>query len=151
MPVGTRKMETVRRELKSCPPDGFVVLRQLSYDEMLERRDGATKVLMERGDSGRNADAKMAVQIANRWSNYFSFPRCIAEHNITDDNGVPLDFSSKGIELTFKSLDPKLGAEIEALIDEMNQEEEEPKDFTKDASSSSLDEKNLPSESMVGN
>ena len=145
MPVGTRKMETVRRELKSCPPDGYVVLRQLSYDEMLERRDGATKVLMERGVGGRNADAKMAVQIANKWSNYFSFPRCIVEHNITDENGVLLDFSSRGIELTFKSLDPKLGAGIESLIDELNQEEEEPAGFTNAPSSSSPDETTEPS------
>lgn len=138
MPVATRSMETVRRELKSCPPDGYVVLRQLSYDEMLERRDGATKVLMERGQ-GRNADAKMAVQIANKWSNYFSFPRCIVEHNLTDDNGVLLDFSAKGIEMTFKSLDPKVGSEIEKHVDELNQEEEEPEDFTKQPSSSSPD------------
>lgn len=145
MPVATRKMETVRRELKSCPPDGYVILRQLSYDEMLERRDGATKVLMERGIGGRNADAKMAVQIANKWSNYFSFPRSIVEHNLTDENGVPIDFSAKGIELTFKSLDPKIGADIEALIDELNQEEEEPEGFTNAHSLSSPDEKTEPS------
>ena len=107
---------------------------------MVEGREGATKVLMERGQGGRNADAKMAVQIANKWSNYFSFPRCIVEHNITDENGVLLDFSQRGIELTFKSLDPKLGAEVEALIDELNQEEEEPEGFTNAASSSSPDE-----------
>jgi len=147
MPVGTRKQETVRRELRTCPPDGYVVLRQLSFDEMLERRDGATKVLMERGVGGRNADAKMAVQIANKWSNYFSFPRCIVEHNITDENGNLLDFSTKSIEFTFRALDPKLGTEIENLIDELNQEEEEPEDFTKSPSSLSQNGPMQPSES----
>lgn len=149
MPVGTRKMETVRRELKTAPPDGYVVLRQLSFDEMLERRDGATKVLMERGVGGRNADAKMAVQIANKWSNYFSFPRCIVEHNITNEDGVLLDFSQRGIEQTFRMLDPKIGTEIETLIDELNQEEEEPEGFTNAASSASQGETMQQSENMV--
>lgn len=144
-------MDTVRRDLRTCPPDGYVVLRQLSFDEMLERRDGATKVLMERGVGGRNADAKMAVQIANKWSNHFSFPRCIVEHNLTDENGTLFDFSEKGIAATFKMLDPKVGAEIETLVDELNQEEEEPEDFTKQPSSSSLDEQSTLTESMVSN
>lgn len=139
MPVGTRKMDTVRRELRTCPPDGYVVLRQLSFDEMLERRDGATKVLMERGVGGRNADAKMAVQIANKWSNHFSFPRCIVEHNITDDSGTLLDFSERTIESIFRMLDPKIGAEMERLIDELNQEEEEPEDFMNVPSPASQD------------
>ena len=136
MPVATRKMETVRRELKSSPPDGFVVLRQLSYDEMLERRDGGIKILMEQSP-GRNVDAKTSMQIANRWSNQFTFPRCITDHNLTDENSVPLNFAGN-IELIFKSLDPKVGAEIEKYIDELNQEDES-EDFTPAASSSSQD------------
>lgn len=150
MPVATRKTETVRRELKTAPPDGFIVLRQLSFDEMLERRDGATKVLMERGVGGRNADAKMAVQIANKWSNRFSFPRCIVEHNLTDENGNPLDFTERGIDQTFRMLDPKIGAEIERLVDELNQEEEEPEGFTNAPYSSSPDGETQPNESLVG-
>lgn len=143
MPVGTRKTETVRRELKSCPPDGFVVLRQLSYDEMLERRDGGVKILMEQSP-GRNVDSKTSMQIANRWSNQFTFPRCIVEHNITDDNNVPLDF--RQTEMVFKMLDPKLGAEIEKYIDELNQEDES-EDFTNAPNLSSLTENDKPSES----
>lgn len=144
MPVATRKAETVRRELKTCPPDGYVVLRQLSFDEMLERRDGATKILMERG---ANADASMALQIANKWSNYFSFPRCIVEHNLTDEDGNPIDFAEKVIAQTFKTLDPKIGAEIEGHIDKLNQEDEEPVGFTKQPSSSSQNGLSKPNES----
>jgi len=144
MPVGTRRNEPIKHDLRTLPPDGYVVLRQLSYDEMLERRDGATKMLMERGPSGRNADSKMAVQIANRWSNRFSFPRCIQEHNITDDNGVALDFSERSIDMTFKILDPRIGAEIERLIDEMNNEEEVEEDFIPAQNGSLQDESVKP-------
>lgn len=145
MPVATRKTETVRRELKTCPPDGYVVLRQLSFDEMLERRDGATKILMERGAG--NTDASMALQIANKWSNYFSFPRCIVEHNLTDEDENPIDFAEKVISQTFKTLDPKIGAEIEGHIDKLNQEDEEPVGFTKPPSSPSPNGPTKPSES----
>jgi hypothetical protein len=142
-------METVRRELKSCPPDGFVVLRQLSYDEMLERRDGGIKILMEQSP-GRNVDSKTSMQIANRWSNSFTFPRCIVEHNITDENSVPLNFASGNIEMVFKMLDPKLGAEIERYIDELNQEDES-EDFSTVPNSSSQDENEQPKESSPEN
>lgn len=126
MPVATRKSELVRRDLNTCP-GGYVVLRQLSYDEMLERRDGGLRIMMEK--AGRaDIDPHVAIQLANKWSNYFTFPRAIVEHNLTDENGVALDFSRP--ELVFKHLDPKVGAEIERYIDELNQEEE-PEGFMK--------------------
>ena len=138
MPVATRKAETVRHDLKSLP-GAWVELRQLSYDEMLERRDGATQILMERGI--RNADSnQMAVKVLNRWSNQYSFPRCIVGHNITDEAGTPLDF--KNPDKTFPILDPKIGAEIESFIDKMNQEDEVGEDFTSPPDSA------LPNESM---
>lgn len=140
MPVGTRKIETVKYDLKTLP-GGYVELRQLSYDEMLERRDGATQILMERGI--KNADSQqMNVKVLNRWSNQYSFPRCIVEHNITDDQGVLLDFSKP--ERVFPMLDPKLGAEIESLIDKLNQEDEVDEDFTPAPASSSQDGINSP-------
>lgn len=145
MPVATRKLETERKELKSLE-GGYVELRQLSYDEMLERRDGATKMLMERG--ANNADSRMAVQIANKWSNYYTFPKCIVDHNLTDENNIPLDF--KKPDAVFKVLDPRVGAEIESYIDAMNQEEEPPADFTPPQNGSSQEEKIEPSELSTG-
>lgn len=136
MPVATRKAETVKHDLKTCE-GGFVVLRQLSYDEVLERRDGATQMLMERGVRNRD-NPQMAIKIANKWANTYSFPRCIVDHNLTDSNEILLDFSKP--EQVFKFLDPKVGAEIEALIDEMNQEAEENENFTGPADSSSTNE-----------
>lgn len=141
MPVATRMTETVRRELRSCPPDGFVVLRQLSYDQMLERRDGASQILMGQGVRD-GATPQMAVKILNKWSNAYTFPRCIVEHNLTDAQGNPLDFSHP--EQVFQTLDPKVGAEIEAYIDELNQDAEGSEVFTPSSDSSSEEETNMP-------
>lgn len=146
MPVGTKKKDTQREELKSLE-GAFVELRQLSYDEMLERRDGATKMLMERGDGA--SDGRMAVQIANKWSNYYTFPRCIVDHNITDENEVLLDFSKP--DKVFKILDPRVGQEIERLIDTLNNEDEVEPNFTSAQNGSSPDEKMQLQEPSVEN
>ena len=141
MPVATRKIETVKYDLKSLQ-GAWIELRQLSYDEMLERRDGATQILMERGIKDTDSQ-QMNVKVLNRWSNQYSFPRCIVEHNLTDETGKLLDFSKP--EYVFPMLDPKVGAEIESLIDKLNQEDEEPEVFTPPQDSSSLDGPSEPS------
>jgi len=110
---------------------------------MLERRDGATKMILDRGD-GRQVDAAMSVQIANKWSNHYSFPKCIVDHNLTNEDGVALDFR-KPVEV-FKFLDPRIGAEIERYIDELNNEEEPTPDFTSAQNGSSQDETHKPNE-----
>lgn len=144
MPVATRKEDTVKCELKTCPPDGYVVLRQLSYDEMLERRDGASKMLME--SSAGNSNPQMAVQVLNRWSNEYTFPRCIVDHNLTDPNGVPLDFSKP--KLVFKHLDPRVGTEIEGYIDDLNNADEAEGNFPSAPNGSSPEETDKPNESL---
>lgn len=141
MPVATRKIETVKYDLKSLN-GGWVELRQLSYDEMLERRDGATQILMERGIKDTDSQ-QMNVKVLNRWSNQYSFPRCIVDHNLTDETGKQLDFSKP--EFVFPMLDPKIGAEIESLIDKLNQEDEKAEDFTPLPDSSSPDGPSEPS------
>lgn len=144
MPVATRKQETIKHDLKTCE-GGWVELRQLSYDEMLERRDGATQILMERGVRNDTAP-QMAIKIANKWSNQFTFPRCITDHNLTDDNNVQLNFSKP--QEVFRYLDPKVGAEIERLIDELNQEADENEDFTTVSNSSSQVEEHSQPENL---
>lgn len=140
MPEAGLKTKAERYDLKTCE-GGFVTLRQLSYDEMLERRDGAMNVTQQMGI--KNASA--TIRFANKWSNYFSFPRCIVEHNLTFD-GVAIDFSKPKVALA--QLDPKIGAEIEKYIDDLNQEEEELEDFTTAVPSSSTEESISPLPSM---
>jgi hypothetical protein len=43
----------VKHELQTAPPDGYVMLRRLPYDEILKRREMATRLSMEQSSGGR--------------------------------------------------------------------------------------------------
>jgi len=145
MPVATIKPGTTyRKDLKTLE-GAFVEIRQLSFDEMLERRDKAMKMSMEaregkraRKDEKRKIDFESAMQ----WTRYFEFSRCIVDHNLTDENERPLDFSNR---MTLKVLDPRVAQEIERHIEELNQEDEDEdmEDFFKQHSSSSKNENRM--------
>lgn len=142
MPVATVISKTVHKDLKSCP-GGWVELKQLTYDQMLERRDNATRMYMEAQQGKSNVDSRVSLQIANKWSVSYDFRNCIVDHNLETENGTKLDFSN---QLVFQILDPKIGAEIEKYIDEMNQElEEDTEPFFSPATSSSTDKPDTPS------
>lgn len=48
MPKATVSHDRVRHDLKTCE-GGWVELRQLSYSEILARRDGVTRMSLEQG------------------------------------------------------------------------------------------------------
>lgn len=134
MPVATRSTDTVRKDLRTLE-GAFVELRQLSFDEMLERRDKAMKMSMEGSPNRKKGEkVKMEFESAMQWTRFFEFSRCIVTHNLENEQHQPLNFDNP---MTLKILDPKVGQEIEAYIEEMNQEEEDDEDFMKQLSSSS--------------
>jgi len=141
MPDATVSHEPVRRELKTAPPDGYVDLLQLPYYDMLERRDGASRLYAQASEDGE-PDNKLFMESMQQWSRSYEFKKCIVGHNLTDKDGAPLDFSKPE---TLRKLSPNVGHEIERLIDELNGEAEESEDFT-DAASSSSWEQNSPKE-----
>jgi hypothetical protein len=51
----------------------------------------------------------------------FEFKNCIQDHNLEDDNGAKIDFNNP---MSYRILHPKIGAEIAAAIDKLNQEDE---------------------------
>lgn len=139
----------IRKELKSAPanPDvagdepGYIMVRPLPYGMKLNRRDNATKMSMEvaqrkRGqqqdDTGQRFDLEQMSQKAVE----FDFAYCIGDHNLQDAAGNKLDFSNP---MTIKLLDPKVGSEIEMIINELNEDtdEESLEDFIKRSTSSS--------------
>lgn len=119
MPMATVDVEsTQKHELKTCP-DGFVVLRRLSYGQILQRRM-FTK--LEIGGDGRSKDFRGEMAMANAKVTEFEFQRCIVDHNLEDATGRKLDLTKAA---DFNQLDPKIGQEIEGYITEMNSFEEE--------------------------
>lgn len=58
MPVATSTGETERHDLKSCPPDGYVVLRPMTYGEKLYRQSftGRATVSAQKGRKDFSAE-----------------------------------------------------------------------------------------------
>lgn len=119
MPRATANIsDTKRFELKSCP-EGYVVLRRLTYGQFLERQENAMDITMKRGEG---KEAQSLLEMAQTRTAVYEFKMCIVEHNLTDDNDNPLDFKQA---FTIQMLDPRIGQEIGVYINEMNQFEEE--------------------------
>lgn len=138
MPKATVSHQGVRHDLKTCP-GGFVELRPLSYEEILVRRDGVTSMSLEREGVTDDGNVRMQIATMQKWARDYDFRNCIRDHNLEDENGVLLNFSNAE---TLRMLDPKIGREIETLIDDINGEsddEDSMKAFMNAAGSSSTE------------
>lgn len=147
MPVATINHSFKRYELKSVE-GGWIELRPLSYGSKLERRDRSMNMKLEQevGSRGKKRSKrnepeiqKIELQQFSAWSTQFDFEHCVGDHNLTDENGSKLDFSSS---MTLKYLDPRIGSELEELLGEINGDldEDDAEDFTKPPKPSSLTE-----------
>lgn len=115
MPRATVNEEDVtRKDLKSCP-EGFVVIRTMTYGEFLHRREMIGKLTV--GGDARSKQFEGEMKMANAKVTEFEFTKCIVDHNLDDDDGNRLDFT-KSIPM---KLDPRIGEEIGTYIDELNQ------------------------------
>lgn len=148
MPVATINTEEyTKHDLKSAPPDGFVYLRPLPYSMIVVRRDKAMRMRMvqERAKRNQPAPTSQVIDLEQQsdWTTEFDFTYCIGDHNLTDVNGNKLEFNDpRQLRLVLKSLDPKIGLEIEQAIDRLNQEEDDEllEDFLRRRDSSSVTE-----------
>lgn len=119
MPNATVDVEsTTRKDLKSLP-EGFVILRRMSFGQILQRRM-FTKLEVE--SSGKKNDFRGEMAMANRRVTEFEFQHCVVDHNLTDAGDRKLDLSKAS---DFNQLDPRVGSEIEGYITEMNNFEED--------------------------
>lgn len=135
--------EYERFELKSAPPDGYVLLRPLPYGMKLTRRSKATKMMMRAQPTQNRKQAKEQEQVfeldsQDEWAVAYDFAYCIGEHNLEKADGTPVDFT-KPMEI--RMINPRVGSEIERLIDELNNDEDDEsiEDFLKRRSSLSED------------
>lgn len=112
--------DTERFDLKTCP-EGYVELRKMNYGEVLKRRTMAGDIIYK-ADPKNRRQQEAHVKMAQESVVLFEYKACIVDHNLEDDNGQPLNFGSVH---TLAILDPKIGAEISGLIDDMNRDTEE--------------------------
>jgi hypothetical protein len=123
MPVATVNTgDTERHDLKTAPPDGYVVLRRMTYGQTLERR-ALMKLSIHTQKGKKDLTGEMAM--ANRRIQEFEFRYCIVEHNLTDNQERLLNLADP---VVLQTLNPRVGQEIESIISDMNNFEEDEDD-----------------------
>jgi hypothetical protein len=141
-------LKTLPSETENPDDGGWVDLRPLPYGMKLTQRDKSIRQTMEmqapkRGQKPDNS-IKAEMETASEWSNWYEMSYCIVDHNLTSADGAKLDFTS---QMTFKSLNPKVGSEIESLLFDLNRDEDEEslEDFHKRSTTSSEAETSMSS------
>jgi hypothetical protein len=114
MPVAVVQSETERFDLKSAPPDGFVLIRRMSYGERLTRNGNQTKMkIMSDKKSQYAGEIDMAIEAIAHWD----FANLIVEHNLQDADGRVLNFKNP---VDVRKLAANVGEEIGSYIDKIN-------------------------------
>lgn len=126
MPIATVSTEGVRKELTTLP-GAYVVIKPLSHGQALYRREMATNQAMDVDTkAGKKQSAKMIIDFVQRASTAYDFRTCIIDHNLewmppNAQEATKMDFKDESM---LDKLDPRVGGEIEALIDSLNNFEE---------------------------
>lgn len=132
MPRATLSTKPKRFELKSLP-EGYVLLRRMTYGERLHRQDIAMSMSMQQ--ERRTQTASMEIKQAQTKVGEFELATCIVEHNLEKDDGSLLNFKNG---MDFQLLDGAVGEEIASYIEDMhNWENDLPNSSEKSADSSS--------------
>lgn len=121
MAIATIVNANERFDLKSCPPDGYVVVRRMTYGEKLKRGSMMTKFRMEMGKN-KSDSMNMDVDLDQEKVSMWEFANLIVEHNLTDDTERPLNFKNMA---DISRLGPVVGEEIQTYIDKLNSFEED--------------------------
>jgi len=123
MPAAVVNMSSTERfDLKSAPPDGYVVLRKMTYGQKLVRQQNAMKIQMEMQRGRKSGNTKANMEMESLQTTITDFRNCVIEHNLTDDGGQLLNLAT---EFDVSRLDPRVGEEISTYIDQMNNFEDE--------------------------
>lgn len=114
MPVGTITNNTSDKiPVNSAPPDGYVVVRRMTYGEELQRSAMVTSLTI----GGNSKDMGGQMDLRTDKVALWDFAHLVVEHNFTDENGVPLNFKN---ERDVQRLDVVIGKEIGQIIDDFN-------------------------------
>ena len=121
MPVAVANIEDSHRfDLKTAPPDGYVVLKRMTFGQVVQRR--AMMKLAVTGGTGAKKSFQGEMAMASEEVSRFEFGICVVDHNLEDANGQKLNL---GNSHDFQRLDPRVGQEIEGHIAELNNLDED--------------------------
>lgn len=120
MPVATVRTDEFEKYNLKTVEGGWVDLRRLTYGEKLKRRSMTGSMTMRSERGKRDFEAEM--QLINEAASAFDFAHCVVDHNLEDETGRKLNFASRQ---DLQRLDPRVGDEIETLMDGLNNFESE--------------------------
>lgn len=130
MPRATVSHDTKRIDLRTCP-GGYVELRTLTFHEMNTRQDIATRMYQEQTTGKKKKRDEETIrgyfEIMNVAVTEYEFRNCIVNHNLEDENGNLIDFTTP---MQAWRLDPKIGQEIDKAIEDLNQLDVEDDDLS---------------------
>lgn len=121
MPVATVTSSTDRKELKSCPPDGFVVIRRMTYGESLKRKEMMASIAMQM-DGKKGEGAKMQMDLLQEKTALWEFANLVVDHNLTDEKERKLNFKDPKDVMMIRG---QVGDEIQMYINELNSFEDD--------------------------
>lgn len=125
MPKATVSTEAEHFELKTLE-GAWVDLKRLSFGQKLERQQMATDLLVKmegKGGGKKTGSMEAKMDLMTDKVTQFDFRHCIVDHNLeADDEGTKLVLTNpKDVAL----LDPRVGEEIQTLIDSINNLDED--------------------------
>lgn len=121
MAVATVTDGTVTKELKSCPPDGYVVIRRMDFGESLKRKEIMASIAMQM-DGKKAEGTKMQMDILQEKTALWEFANLIVDHNLTDEANRKLNL---GDPKDVRRIRGQVGDEIQMYINELNSFEED--------------------------
>jgi hypothetical protein len=116
MPKAVADTEPVQKDLKTLP-EGFVLLKRMSYGAWLHRRDISMKMGMSMDAKDNTGEGTMGLNTEE--VTQYEFAMCIVDHNLEDENGGKLNFANGGGGTN--RLDPRIGNEISQYIEELHE------------------------------
>lgn len=136
MPRATVVTTPERFPLETLPKaegsdEGFVMLRRLSYGEKLQKDQEAMKMRFDMSTAGQEGGMDAEIAMINEYATLNELSKCVIDHNLEDETGRKLDFTKLA---DVRSLDPRVGDEIQYLLAQLN-------DFEKKAKTATVDEK----------
>jgi hypothetical protein len=118
MPRATVDVSTTERFELDSLPGAFIVLRRMTYGQVLERQSMITMSFVQENEAGsKKKKTRSELSMANLHVTIFEFSKSIVEHNLEDAQGRVLNFTSPA---DLQSLDPRVGQEVDKLITKYN-------------------------------
>lgn len=121
MPIAVVTENEEKCMLKSCPPDGYVIIKKMNYGQSLERQDMIAEIAMQMPKDKR-VDPKMEIKFLQQKTALWEFHNLILSHNLTDASGRELNFKNAADVMLLQG---PIGDEIQQHINRLNSFEDD--------------------------